>query len=165
MSYWPVLNNISLHSFHQYSPTHSDVFQDYYGSESSDYSNDPLAYIHHCNLEVCDEVFRGQVGSISCRFSLSTESIVYSFQACFSCRHFEPCPILVCFPFRTMSPCAIISNHVLKLASNHVSFEPCPITPLDIWKQICVTINDRCHETSIKSNHYILPFVIETRAE
>ena len=33
------------------------------------------------------------------------------------------------FPFRTMTSLRITSNHVLKLSSNHVSFEPCPTTP------------------------------------
>ena len=33
------------------------------------------------------------------------------------------------FPIRTMSSFSNPSNHVLKWSSNHVSFEPCPITP------------------------------------
>ena len=131
MSYWPVVNNISLHSFLQYSPTHSDAFQDYYGSESSDYSNDPLTSIHHCNLEVCNEGFR-EVVSISCCSSLSTESIFYSFQAWFSCQHFEPCPIPLWF--RSLLGCGkfkFIGSHVSSF--QNYSLTKAAKVSYDIW--------------------------------
>ena len=96
---------------------------------NSDYSNDPFTCIHHRNLEVFNEVLRGQDGSISCCSSLSTESIFKAFMPDSPASISNHVPFC-CVHFRTMSPCAITSNYVLKLASNHVSFEPCPTTQL-----------------------------------